>query len=186
MQIELEKIFVDILKRELELPNNYGVDNKGNEIPTVFIGFQNVLLGKTDKLQISVTVTDIKPLSTKSVFVNSTSGEVEQSEVTQRENVQIDIFSVNSDARLRRWEILSALSSFYSQEMQNKYFFKIANLPSTFLNTSDAEGGSQLNRYSISFSCFTHYTKTKTSTFYDTFQGVIYIEEPYKEIEFEI
>ena len=54
MQIEIEKILVDIITHELDLPENYGKTAQGDVIPCVTIYAQNIKLFNTDKLQITV------------------------------------------------------------------------------------------------------------------------------------
>lgn len=171
---EVEKIFVDIIKAELELPDSYGVDSKGNEIPTVFIDSQNITLGTTDKLQIIVGLADAQPYANNNYFDSVTNKEVQ--EVTLRENIQIDLVSKNKEARQRRWEILAALQSILSKQKQEEFYFKIFKISSSFVNTSEAEGGSQLNRYSIVIPTHVWYRKIKDITpqdgyadCYDTF-----------------
>jgi hypothetical protein len=99
---------------------------------------------------------------------------VEYTQVQQRENIQVDILSRSNDALTRNWEIIGALSSIYSKQVQEKYNFKIFRIPQGFINTSDAEGGSFLNRYSLTFPVFTWYKKRKVLTptgknYYDDF-----------------
>ena len=52
MKIEPEKLIINIIKKEMNLKDDYGVDQEGNLIPCIAIGSQNVLLGTTDQLQI--------------------------------------------------------------------------------------------------------------------------------------
>lgn len=101
----------------------------------------------------------------------------QQVEVTQyqaAENIQIDVVSRSNDALLRRWEVVAALRSIYAQQQMEKYGFKIARLPNSFVNSSAAEGGSQLNRFSLSFKCLVWQQKEKVLTpegseYYDDF-----------------
>ena len=54
MKIEPEKLIINIIKKEMNLKDDYGVDQEGDLIPCIAIGSQNVLLGTTDQLQIIV------------------------------------------------------------------------------------------------------------------------------------
>ena len=54
MNKEPEKIFVELIKASLNLPDNYGYDSQGNEIPCITIKSQNVKLYNTEHLQITV------------------------------------------------------------------------------------------------------------------------------------
>lgn len=98
----------------------------------------------------------------------------EISRVQMAENIQVDIFSRNNEALMRRWEIVAAMTSIYSEQQQEANVFRIFRQPATFLNTSDAEGGSNLNRFSITFPCFVWYKKERLLTasggdYYDDF-----------------
>jgi hypothetical protein len=54
MDKSIEKILVDIITHELDLPETYGTTDRGDVIPCVFIYSQNIKLFNTDKLQICV------------------------------------------------------------------------------------------------------------------------------------
>ena len=59
----------------------------------------------------------------------------------------------------RNWQVVAAMQSFYSQQQQELNNFKIFRIPQSFLNTSSAEGGSNINRFSITVPCFVWYRK---------------------------
>ena len=54
MNKNIEEIFVDLIQKELNLPNNWGLDSQGNEIPCVIIKNQNIKLFNTPNLQIEI------------------------------------------------------------------------------------------------------------------------------------
>lgn len=121
--------------------------------------------------------------------------QIEVNEVQAREMVQIDIFSRSNAGITRNWEVIAALNSFYSQQVQEANNFKIFRLPQNWINTSSAEGSSILNRYTITIPCFVWYRKQKLLTmnggdYYDDFKArvddaaTIGTETPM--IEFEI
>ena len=89
---------------------------------------------------------------------------IETNEVQARETIQIDILSRSNDALMRNWEIIAALKSIFSQQTQEANDFKIFRIPQSFVNTSSAEGGSQLNRYTLTFPAFVWYRKAKVLT----------------------
>ena len=117
------------------------------------------------------------------------------SEAVVQEMVQIDVLSRAMTALQRNWEVIAAMNSFYSQQQQELQNFKIFRIPQNWINTSSAEGGSILNRYTITFPCFVWYRKQKVLTanggdYYDDFttrvddSSTIGTESPL--IEFEI
>jgi hypothetical protein len=88
-------------------------------------------------------------------------------EATLNDILQIDISSRNNDARIRRHEVFMALNSYFSKQLQEKYSFRIFGLPSGFMNTSAAEGGTVVYRYSITFQCQYMRVYSRTVTGYD-------------------
>jgi hypothetical protein len=100
---------------------------------------------------------------------------LEVNEIIQREDIQIDFFSRSNDGIKRNWEIIAALNSIFCQQMQERFNFKVARLPRAFVNTSYAEGGSQLNRFTLTFSTIVWYRKETPLTptgggYYDAFE----------------
>lgn len=121
--------------------------------------------------------------------------QVESSRVQMRENIQISILSRDTQALMRHWEIVAAMQSIYSQQKQEANFFKIFRVPTSFLNASDAEGGSNINRFSITVPCFVWYEKERVLTsdggdYYDDFTTRVDNEQtigtPAPLFEFEI
>lgn len=98
--------------------------------------------------------------------------QIEVSQVVQQEWVQIDVCSRNNDALTRNWEVIAACNSFYSQQTQEANTFKIFRIPRGPINTSSAEGGSYLNRYTLTVPCFVWYRKEvvmMSGDYYDDF-----------------
>lgn len=179
MNKEPEKVIVDILLHELDLPVDYGTVD-GNVIPSAIIGSQNALLTNTDKLQIIV-----QSISDKCISNNYYNDEVKNNEntvYTERteqiifSTMQVDIQSRNNDARTRRHEILSALSSTYSQQQQELYACRIFGVPQGFINTGDIQGGSALNRWTIRFKMTYKTIKVKEIDYFEHFKSKVYTE----------
>ena len=172
---EIESIIQDILINELALPTSYGTVN-GKVVPSVYIVAPNISLGTTDKLQIGIQSIGAKIVSNhvrSSYTESSTGGDTEMvqyNEATIDDNLQIDISSKNSDARVRRHEVFMALNSYYSKQLQEKYGFRIFGLPSGFMNTSAAEGGTVVYRYSITFQCQYMRVYSRTVVGYDYYK----------------
>lgn len=88
-----------------------------------------------------------------------------------QEYIQIDIMSRDNAALMRQMEILSSLASTYSIQQQEKNSFKIFRLPIRFDNTSFAEGGSMLNRFSITIAANVWYRKEEILALDDIFDS---------------
>lgn len=100
----------------------------------------------------------------KEVDGDSGTEQHEINEVQVLENIQIDLFSRNDQARLRKWEVIAALQSFYSQQQQEKNNFKIFRIPSAFIDISQPDGSAMLNRYSVTVTCMVWYRKDRIMT----------------------
>lgn len=158
MRIPTEQVLVNIIQQEMEL-----------DIKNVFIMDQTVKIPADDQLRVTVGLSDAPSIMSNNTYMESYElpgqpGVFQQTEVNRvqmRENMQIDIFGRTNKAITRRWEILAALASIYSKQQQEAEQFKIARLSTSFTNTSSAEGGSQLNRFTLIVPCLVWYKKVK-------------------------
>ena len=167
--MQIEEYIVDIIRNEMNLnQQNIWIHSQNRKIPP-----------QSQELYVTVGCVDFLPISSKSrfKFVEATQTTQAYGEETQtvygRASVQIDILSRSREARIRRAELLMALNSYYSKEVQDKYQFRIFELPSRFINTSSLEGGSEINRFSLVIRAMISEDKVKTTSYYDTFNAEI-------------
>lgn len=162
------QIIIQVLMNRMKLTQDrIWIRDQNRLIPTDTGLF--LIVGIVNAPQIMSNIT-----SMESVTVDDITTEHEITMVQQREEIMIDILSRNNDALLRNWEVVGALNSFYSQQLQEKNSFKLFRTPNSLINTSAAEGGSNINRFSISVSAFVWYRKdTKLNSplgdYYDDF-----------------
>ena len=177
MEKEIEKVFVDLIRTELNLPKDYGKTPKGDVIPCVTIKSQNIKLFNTEKIQITISTISSNVFSNRTypreVIVKNENNQnevhyIEDTYINERRIIQIDVYSRNNEARQRFVEVQAALNSTYSQQLQDQYQFRIGTI-SNAQNTSGLEGGSDINRYTIRCNCITWYKKSKEIEYYDTF-----------------
>lgn len=172
MNRSIEKILVDIIEHELNLPNNYGETSKNDVIPSVIIYNQNIKLFNTDKLQIVIKNINTSVYSNRSeLMVGSNGTLLEVQDLNLQKMMQIDCYSRNNDARDRYWEVIAALRSNYAQQQMDIYNFKLGTIAQAN-NISGIDGGSDINRYTITFTVLTHEQKTTSIDYYDKFQTV--------------
>ena len=173
MNKEIEKIFVDLIQKSLDLPDNYGIDAQGNEIPCVLIKSQNAKLFNTPKLQITVSTLQNKIYSNRLEYREETINDVtkyyEDVYINENRTMQIDVYSKNNEARERFAEVQACLNNTYSEQLQEKYYFRIGII-SDAVNLSGLDGGSELNRYTIRFQCLTWDKYTKEVDYYQSFR----------------
>ena len=124
MQKQIEKIFVDLIQKSLELPNDYGKDEKGNIIPCVIIKSQNIKLFNTPKLQITISTLQNQIFSNRKEYreevVNNVTKYYEDIYLNENRTIQIDAYSRNNDARDRFPEIQACLNSTYAEQSQDQ------------------------------------------------------------------
>lgn len=184
MRVEIEKIICDILLNCLDLPSNYGMDKDGNVIPSIIIYAQNIKLFNTDKLQITVKTLTAHDYSNRIEYIenpNPTDPDdkdafLEVQDINQGRMMQIDVYSRNNEARQRFWEVSAALKSTYAAQMQDLYNFKIGTITND-INLSGLGGGSDVNRYTLTFNVLVHYQKSKPVDYYNKFQVDSYTEQ---------
>ena len=172
MRKSIEKILVDIIKHELNLPNNYGQTSNNDIIPSVIIQSQNIKLFNTDKLQIVVRNINTSVYSNRSEFVSTNNKFAEVQDLNLQKMMQIDCYSRNNDARDRYWEVIAALRSNYAQQQMDIYNFKLGTIAQAN-NISGIDGASDINRYSITLNALTHEQKTTNIDYYDKFRATI-------------
>ena len=149
-----EQIIINILAQEMDL-------TPSGESADIWIRNQNRKIPNSDGLFIVVGMVDAQTISSTSETIPTDDGMNEIQKVILSENIQIDMYSRDNSALSRRWEILAALKSVFAQQKQEENYFTIYKIPRNFLNISDSEGGSRLNRFSLTFPCQVWYRKIK-------------------------
>lgn len=178
MQQEIEKIFVDLIQKSLDLPDNYGTDEDGNVIPCITIKAQNIKLFNIPNMQITVSTSQSNVFANRKEYFETTEKDPEtQQTITKyferlllndQRVMQIDVYSRNNEARQRFPEIQTCLTSTLAEQYANQYQFKISKISNVF-NLSGLDGGSDLNRYTIRFNCLHWFEKVNEIDYYETF-----------------
>lgn len=170
MKKPIEKIIVDIIKYELNLPDDYGRTERGDVIPSVIIYSQNIKLHNTDKLQITVQANNFNTYSNRLETLQKANGKFYQiQDMNQSCMIQIDCYSRNNDARDRHHEIIQALNSIHAHELMDIYNFKLGIIGNT-VNASGVDGGSDINRFITTYNAIIHHHKEKEIDYYDKFK----------------
>lgn len=173
MQKSIEKIIVDIIKHELNLPDSYGYTSNGDEIPSIIIYSQNIKLFNTDKLQVTVRTVSQRTWSNRNYTKEINGVFTEIQDINESRMMQVDVYSRNNDARDRFWEVQTALNSVYAQQQMDLYNFKLSTITNA-QNISGIDGSADINRYSITFTALTHQEKIKSVDYYDKFSAEYY------------
>lgn len=182
MQKEIEKIFVDLIQRSLNLPSNYGTDEQGNVIPCVSIKAQNIKLFNTPHLQITVSTAQSNVYANRKEYFEETIKDPDTEEETTKyyerlmlndqRVMQIDVYSRNNEARERFPEVQVSLTSTLAEQLADEYQFRISKISNMF-NLSGLDGGSDINRYTIRFNCLSWFEKINQIDYYETFPATV-------------
>lgn len=164
---ELIKVFCDLITERLGLkPDRVVIYNQKWNIPNdvglfVVVGFLNQ-----------------KPFGNNLGYANraATPDTPEGLNQVQSQNVQenywIEVFSRNSEARTRQFEISFALASTQAQQISEKYSFRLAGIPLVFNDLSFLEGAAIINRYHAEFSAMRAYSLVTDAPYFDKFTPV--------------
>lgn len=172
IEIEIEKLLVDIIQKQMNLPDNWGTTAKGDVIPCVSIYAQNLKLFNTDHIQITVKTLSTHDYANRLTYIQTEDGVSQAQYLNQQRLMQVDVYSRNNEARQRFHEVIFALKSTYAQQMQDKYAFKLASI-SNGVNLSGLVGGSDINRFTITFNAIVHYEKITPIDYYNDFTTTI-------------
>lgn len=151
-------ILADIIKNQLTLDNSQ-----------VFIYNQDYKLPETSGLFIVLVNDSSEIYSNSSRFIGDKTNSQEIINYLAREEYSINIMSKNSEARTRKEEVVMAFISNYAKEQQDKYQFKIAQIPNSFTNVSELEGAGMLNRFVINLSILTWKQQINSIPYYNQF-----------------
>jgi hypothetical protein len=92
--------------------------------------------------------------------------------------IEVDVLSFGIAARLQKEEVVQALASQYSQNLQELYNMRIANTPTSFTAISEVEPAKQLNRFRLTVLVNAIHRRVVTAGFFDSIQPVKLTEQP--------
>ena len=160
------QIIVDILKAVMQLDEDrVWVWNQREEIP------------KDKGLFIAVGMMGIVPFGSNSKPVSTVNGMQEQLSQQMQETITVNVYSYDTSAILRYPEVIGAMASTYSQNQQEKYQFRIAQVPSSVNDASFAEGGGILYRFDMTFRILRSYGTINDIAYYDTHSTTVIQDE---------
>lgn len=86
--------------------------------------------------------------------------------------IEIDIMSFDSSARVRKEAVLWAVQSYTAQSLMEQYQMRLASTPGSFLQITSLEETKQLNRFKLTILVNALHRNVKTTPYYDTIQPV--------------
>ena len=166
----------------------------------IWVRDQNIDIPADERLYISVGMIGV-PSSVHSkseIETRDIAGQdvvFEINSLQRLETIQIDIMSRSIEAQQRNWEVVAAMKSIVGRQAQEENAFRIFEQSISVVNTSDTEGGSKLNKITVTIPAYVWYKKETqlsdtSGDYYDKFSTRVDDEEtigtPTGLIEFEI
>ena len=160
------KHICDILKNQLSLTNEQiWIYNQKRDIPNDF------------GIYLVVSFVGQRVIGNTRAEIPTAQGLYEYQSIHNLANYSIDLFSRGPEVRDMRDQVLMALNSTYSQQIQEEYSFQIARNSFQVTNTSEVEGVAELNRYSISFNVTYMSETSKNIDYFNIFTKEVITEE---------
>lgn len=128
----------------------------------------NVDLPKDNKMFVILHYGMRTPISNTVRYVETPEGIEEHQSMNVCEEVFISVLSQNTEARDRALEVLKAINSSFSRDLQAKEHIHIAILGDVY-DASFLEASSRINRFDIKTKIFTSYSKIKSVDYYDKY-----------------
>lgn len=154
-------LICDIIQSELGLADDQ-----------VFLWDQKFTLPNDSRLYVAVSVVSCKPFGNKVEHVDIAGTFKEVQSTNFYAILGIDICSRSTSALYRKEEVIMAMRSDYAQSQQEVNSFKVATLPTGFVNLSNMEGPAIPYRFNISVPIQYAVSKIKGVPYFDTFDNV--------------
>lgn len=163
----------DIIQQELSLKDSQ-----------IFMYGQPFILPTYDGLFVNMEFKYSKVYSSRNLNTPTVSALTQEQNVNTQEFLTVQLFSRNWEAYRRKEEAGMALKSFYAQQLQEKYSFKLSVNPN-ILDLTGLESSAMLYRYDVPVVLLTAYQKIKPVQWFDTFNVAVDVNDGNPDIEVE-
>lgn len=166
----------EVVMRELNLSDD-----------RVYIYNQKFTIPPVDGLMVVVAFKASKIIANRNnTRVNADDLLEEVQDLNTQEMLSVMIFSRNEEALQRKEEVVMALYSVFSQQLQEKYSFRIFRM-SPIQDMSQLEGSAILYRFDIDITMMSWYQKIKKVEFYDSYRTKVRVNngQPDEVVEFD-
>jgi hypothetical protein len=92
--------------------------------------------------------------------------------------IEVDIMSFDSSARLQKEAVLWTIQSSAAQQLMEKYQMRLARMPGAFVPVQSLEETKQLNRFRLTIAVNAVHTNVKTTSYFDSLQPVALTVQP--------
>lgn len=158
--VETLKLLIPLLQSQLDLADDrvLAYNEKWN-------------LPKDHGIYLAIGLMNVQPfgVSVRTQWNVDTQTFEEYQEMHERQMYSLNVVSRDRSAQLRCHEVVFAMNSIESQQLQELHNFKIADLPVSFVDASNVEGAARLQRYALTFNVIRSYARTRDIGHYDQF-----------------
>lgn len=155
----------------------------------VYLWNQKILEPKDNGIYIPVKMLWAKPFGNTKSYDSSGPGVDEVQTTFMQATMSIDIISRGMEALYRKEEVLMAIQSDYSEQIQEANAFSLAILPTSFINLAQLDGTAIPYRFNLSVVMTYKQTKQQATDYFNDFSALnIYTdpETPNEPVEVEI
>ncbi|MCK4782530.1 MAG: hypothetical protein KAV87_02185 [Desulfobacteraceae bacterium] len=167
--VEYIKVVADIITTEMGLTPPGSPPSTATDDNRVFIYNQNFDLPTYDDMFIVLSESPGKVIANVNRYDGDGANTKEVQEIIMQREIGIDVMSRNDEARNRKEQVLMALMSNYSQQKQEENGMRIFGHSFSFIDVSENEGSSRINRYRASLFLHVKYSKEKAIDYYNQF-----------------
>lgn len=151
----------------------------GLEDGQIMLGLENWQIPKNTGLYVSLLYGPDQVVGNNNYNgLNALGAFTEIQDAVMLHQIDIDIMSFDSSARLRKEAVLWALQSYTAQSLMEAYQMRLASTPGAFIPVQTMEETKQLNRFHITIAVNAVHRNVKMTPFYDSLQPVDLVENP--------
>lgn len=162
------KVLASVIQTELGLNANQ-----------ILLSFENFPIPETLGIFVALSYGTEQVVGTANQNGVNEQGEYQEvQDVSMLHQIEIDIMSFDSSARLRKEEIVMALSSYNAQQLMETNSIRIAAIPSSFITVTSPEPSKQLNRFRFTVSVYALHQRVLATPYYDSIGTVGLVIEP--------
>lgn len=166
MQLELIQVICGLIRESM-----------GLEQDQVVVYNQRWKIPADDRLYISVKFLSSRPYSIRRIYDAAVKGSLLQKQsVNEQVMFTINVMSIGDAARVRKNEILFALSGDLYERTAELYGFSIGRIPATFVDLSAEEGSAIISRYAITVPVLTASDASSKVPYFDTFPRKLIVQ----------
>lgn len=164
--VEPIKVLAMVLQSEMELHDG-----------SIMLGLENWKIPTNTGLYISLTYGPDQVIGNNNYNdINEIGEYVEVQDTIMLHQIDVDVMSFDSSARLRKEEVLQSIQSYEAQQLMEQYQMRLASTPGSFIPVRTLEETKQLNRFQITVAVNALHRKIKATPFYDSIRPVDLVE----------